>query len=143
MIYCFKTSSCHEYDWNNAYLKLNNNQSIKPFSTTLFNLYENFLLPYFTRLKDSLIWFLTISLIPLMSVLHPVPTSGVWRHLIMLKGFIDHMLVAFTTTYTISAYHHWCCEFESRSGRGVQHYVIKFVSDLLVGVPMRTLKFFI
>jgi hypothetical protein len=31
---------------------------------------------------------------------------------------------------SISAYHHWCCEFESRSGRGVQHYVIKFVSDL-------------
>ena len=27
-------------------------------------------------------------------------------------------------------YHHWCCEFESRSGQGVQHYVIKFVSDL-------------
>jgi hypothetical protein len=25
---------------------------------------------------------------------------------------------------------HWCCEFESRSGRGVQHYVIKFASDL-------------
>jgi hypothetical protein len=22
------------------------------------------------------------------------------------------------------SYHHWCCEFESRSGRGVQHYVI-------------------
>jgi hypothetical protein len=35
-----------------------------------------------------------------------------------------------TTTYAISAYHHWRCEFESRSGRGVQHYVIKFVSDL-------------
>ena len=33
-------------------------------------------------------------------------------------------------TYAISAYHHWCCEFESRSGRGVQHYVIKLVSDL-------------
>jgi hypothetical protein len=30
----------------------------------------------------------------------------------------------------ISAYHHWCCKFESRSVRGVQHYVIKFVSDL-------------
>jgi hypothetical protein len=42
----------------------------------------------------------------------------------------DSMVVAFTTTYAISAYHHWCCEFESRSGRGVQHYVIKFVSDL-------------
>jgi hypothetical protein len=40
------------------------------------------------------------------------------------------LLSLFTTTYGISAYHHWCCEFESRSGRGVQHYVIKFVSDL-------------
>jgi len=37
----------------------------------------------------------------------------------------DRMVVGFTTTYAISAYHHWCCEFESRSGRGVQHYVIK------------------
>ena len=27
--------------------------------------------------------------------------------------------------YAISAYHHWCCAFESRSGRGVQHYMIK------------------
>jgi len=35
----------------------------------------------------------------------------------------DRMVVGFTTTYAISAYRHWCCEFESRSGRGVQHYV--------------------
>ena len=42
----------------------------------------------------------------------------------------DRMVVGFTTTYAISAYHHWCCEFEFRSGQGVQHYVIKFVSDL-------------
>jgi len=34
------------------------------------------------------------------------------------------------TLYAISAYHHWCCEFECRSGRGVQHYVIMFVSFL-------------
>ena len=40
------------------------------------------------------------------------------------------MVVGFTTTYAISAYHHWCCEFESRSGSCVQHYVIKFVSDI-------------
>jgi len=33
----------------------------------------------------------------------------------------DRMVVGFTTTYAISAYHHLCCEFESRSGRGVQH----------------------
>ena len=42
----------------------------------------------------------------------------------------DRMVVEFATTYAISAYYHWCCELESRSGRGVQHYVIKFVGDL-------------
>jgi len=31
--------------------------------------------------------------------------------------------------WSYGVYHHWC-EFESRSERGVQHYVIKFVSDL-------------
>ena len=41
----------------------------------------------------------------------------------------DRMVVIFKTTYAISAYHHWWCEFESRSGRGVHHYVITFVSD--------------
>ena len=51
----------------------------------------------------------------------------------------DRLVVGFTTTgswiyntYAISAYHHLSCEFESRSGRGVQHYVIKFVSFLRV-----------
>jgi hypothetical protein len=42
----------------------------------------------------------------------------------------NRMVVGFITTYAISVYHYWCCEFESQSGRGVQHYVIKFVSDL-------------
>ena len=34
--------------------------------------------------------------------------------------------------YAISAYHHYHCEFEPRSGEvySIQHYVIKFVSDL-------------
>jgi hypothetical protein len=36
-----------------------------------------------------------------------------------IKGGCDRMVVGCTTTYAISAYHHWCCEFESRSGRGV------------------------
>ena len=35
--------------------------------------------------------------------------------------------VRFTTTYEIRA---WCCEFESRAVRGIQHYVITFISDL-------------
>ena len=42
----------------------------------------------------------------------------------------DRMVDGITTAYAISVYHYWCCEFESRSGRGVQHYVIKFVIDL-------------
>jgi hypothetical protein len=42
----------------------------------------------------------------------------------------DRMVVGFTTTYAIGAYHHLCCEFESSSGWGVQHYLIKFVSDM-------------
>jgi hypothetical protein len=52
------------------------------------------------------------------------------------------MVVGFTTTYAIIAYHHWCCEFKSWSGWGVQHYVIKFVSDLRqVGGFLRVLQF--
>jgi len=52
------------------------------------------------------------------------------------------MVVGFTTTYASSAYHHWYCEFKSRSGRGVQHYVIKFVSDLRqVGSFLGVLRF--
>jgi len=57
-------------------------------------------------------------------------------------GVRDRMVVGFTTTYAINVYHHWCCEFASRSGRGVQHYVIKFVSDLRqVGGFHRVLPF--
>ena len=52
----------------------------------------------------------------------------------------DHMVVGFTATYAISAYDHSYCEFESRPGRGVQHYVIKFVSVLRqVGYFLRVL----
>jgi hypothetical protein len=52
------------------------------------------------------------------------------------------MVVGFTATYAISAYHPLCCEFESRSGRGVQHYVIKFASGLRqVGGFLRVLRF--
>jgi len=51
----------------------------------------------------------------------------------------DCMVVGFTTIY-----HHkyCCCEFESRSGRSVQQYVIKVVSDLRqVGGFLRVLWF--
>ena len=42
----------------------------------------------------------------------------------------NRMVDGFTSTYAISTYHHCCYELESRPGRGVQHYVIKFVTDL-------------
>ena len=52
------------------------------------------------------------------------------------------MVVGFTTTYVISSYHHWCCGFDCCSGRGVEHYVIKFVSHLLqVSGFLRILQF--
>ena len=54
----------------------------------------------------------------------------------------DRSVVDFATTYTIWIYHHWCWEFESCSGWGVQHYVIKFVSVLRqVGGFLRVLRF--
>ena len=66
-----------------------------------------------------------------------VPLTDLW----VLHGR-DRMVVGFTTTYAISAYHHYRCEFESQSGRGVQHYVIKFVSELRqVGGFLRVLRF--
>ena len=46
------------------------------------------------------------------------------------------MVVGFTTIYAISAYQHWW-EFESRSGKGVPYYVIKFVSEWFsLGTPV-------
>ena len=44
----------------------------------------------------------------------------------------DRMVVGFTTTYEISAYHHFHCQFESHPDKvySMQDYEIKFVSDL-------------
>ena len=65
--------------------------------------------------------------------------SGWWKYIYInlyvikcTQGSHDHMVVGFTTTFAISAYHYSNCEFESRSGEvySIQHYVIKFVSDL-------------
>jgi hypothetical protein len=80
-----------------------------------YNSVQNDILPtyHFFYLKNKkIIWFSSTSY-------HKGAPSWPWPY-----------VVGFTTTYIISAYHHWCCEFESRSGRGVQHYVIKFVNDL-------------
>ena len=46
---------------------------------------------------------------------------------------LDQMVVGFTTTYAISAYHLWWCEFKSWSGRGVQHKCDKVCQWLATG----------
>jgi hypothetical protein len=40
-------------------------------------------------------------------------------YMVRLFVCLFDVVVGFTTTYAISAYHYWCCEFESRSGRSV------------------------
>ena len=44
----------------------------------------------------------------------------------------DRIIVGFTTTYVIGAYHHKRCEFEHRAGEvySIQQYEIKFARDL-------------
>jgi hypothetical protein len=56
----------------------------------------------------------------------------------------DRMVIWFATTYVVSAYHHQRSVFEYSSGwvYSIQHYVIKFVSDLWpVGGFPRVLRF--
>ena len=54
------------------------------------------------------------------------------------------MVVGFTTTYAISVYHHYSCEFEFTHGdvNSIQYDVINFVSDLReVGGFLEILQF--
>jgi hypothetical protein len=44
------------------------------------------------------------------------------------------MVVGFTTPYAISAYHHWCCEFESQSG----HHDI--LTEILLKVALNIIQ---
>jgi hypothetical protein len=55
-----------------------------------------------------------------------------WHTYRYTSGRRDRMVGGFTTTYAISAYHHWSCEFEYRlcEEYSIQHYLIKFVNDL-------------
>jgi hypothetical protein len=48
--------------------------------------------------------------------------SSTLLEIIWVRRGRDHMVVGFTTTYAIGAYHSWCFEFDFRSGWGVQHY---------------------
>ena len=51
------------------------------------------------------------------------------NNIILTEGGLARMVVGFTTTYVISAYHPYLCKFESRLGElySIQHYVMKFV----------------
>ena len=99
-------------------------------------------------LSDFLIWALSVTngLLAMYIGIHVVDCNNIkilkvyWGLIVFsmypllhcnMRGCRGHdrMVVGFATTCTISVHHLWC-EFKSRSGRGVQHYVIKFVSDL-------------
>jgi hypothetical protein len=57
------------------------------------------------------------------------------------EGHSRNSLCAFYLIYTFFV-RLFVCEFESRPGQGIQHYVIKFVSDLRhVGGFLRVLRF--
>jgi hypothetical protein len=43
----------------------------------------------------------------------------IYLHVVGGRHAHDRMVVGFTTTYAITAYHHPSCEFELRSMRGV------------------------
>ena len=61
-----------------------------------------------------------------------VCSFGHWSVLLWFSTS-DYPFVSSNVSYQfmIFAYYFlWCCWFESRSGRGVQHYLIKFVNDL-------------
>ena len=64
-------------------------------------------------------------------------TYLLWNKMIIQYTFVskeccgDRMVVGFTTSFAISVYHHWSCDFEYHSGEvySIQHYVIEFFSD--------------
>jgi hypothetical protein len=105
--------------WGNYFAKLN-----KTKNTTTLNIAQLFksLFYYFSGLQ----WQRITCKLYTMNW----PCSGLKRK--GCRRSCDHMVVGCTITYAISAYHHWSCEFKSRSGKvySIQHYVIKFVSDL-------------
>jgi hypothetical protein len=79
-----------------------------------------------------MVWYMIYIVVshPLCStkVSQCLQTSVFFKYIVLyIRGQCgrDRYVVGFTTTYAISAYHHWC-EFESRSGRSVQHYVILY-----------------
>jgi hypothetical protein len=60
----------------------------------------------------------------------------------------DDMVVGYTTTYEIDAYHHWCCEFESHSLAGLWFSQVSStnksdchnIAEILLKVALNTMK---
>jgi hypothetical protein len=57
-------------------------------------------------------WFL-ITIV--LNIIKAAMSINLWKYI--QSQLCDRMVVGYTTTYAINAYHHWCCEFKSRSGR--------------------------
>jgi hypothetical protein len=64
--------------------------------------------------------------------------NKIWFKSVTLKAWciFNRIFFLHQIAYASSGYHHWNCEFVSRSGEvcSMQHYVIKFISDLRMSV---------
>jgi len=69
------------------------------------------------------VWGHTTSLTPSLFIEVTVPSQGSEWSCIRMLWQCGIFCFSFYYLHWSRAYHHWCCEFESRSGRGVQHYV--------------------
>ena len=63
-------------------------------------------------------WFTYNKNVDILYCTHVLAWNGLFTHRRGCRGR-DRMVVGFTTTCVISAYHHWCCEFEPSLWWGV------------------------
>ena len=95
-----------------------------------------------TKIKCLSLEVLFVLYVILVPVVRPYALINMVYYIYSGRRGRDRMVVGFTATYAISAYYYTCSELKYRSGRGGQHYVIKFVSDLRhVGGFLRVLRF--
>ena len=79
-----------------------------------------------------------------VSILPFVYNFDIWSGIVPTVWYVLFFILLTTIWKSAAqnAYHLWCCVFDSRSGQGIQHYVIKFVSDLRqIDCFLRVLRF--
>ena len=128
----------------NIFHKINDKRksTLKPVKSLKIEMFYSFLLLYVDHCLSFFLsylnTFLTWFQYPLQKMLQEKSKICTNIRIVWGRRGRDYMVVGFTTTYAIRAYHHWCFEFESRSGRGVRHYVcdLRQVGGFSPGPPV-------